>query len=144
MSRRQAVTGPTGAKLSHVGLHVRDLSRMTAFYAKVLGLGISGCGVSPRQGLELAFLTGDLALHHQLALVAVGGTEAACRHLDHLAFEMENLTDLRRGRDSAAKAGAIIRTSDHGNAWAIYVTDPEGNGVEVFATSPFQMQQPFG
>lgn len=31
----------------------------------------------------------------------------------------------------------------HGNAWSLYFTDPEGNGLEVFVDSPFHVPQPY-
>ncbi len=130
------------ARLAHAGLRARDLPRMLDFYTRVLGLGVSDRGVSARHGIEMAFLTGDPAIHHQLALVA--DENAPAGRLDHLAFVVETLDGLRAVRDRAAAAGAEIRASDHGNAWAIYFTDPEGNRVEVFAASPFEKQQPFG
>jgi catechol 2,3-dioxygenase len=136
--------GMPAARLSHLGLPARDLARMLDFYAKVLGLTISDRGVSPRRGQEMAFLTGDPAVHHQLALVAVGGEGEVGPKVDHLAFEVESLADLRGIRDRAVAEGAQIRFSNHGNAWAIYLTDPEGTAVEVFAAAPFEMQQPFG
>lgn len=138
-----AATQAASARLAHAGLRVRDLSRMAEFYATVLGLGVSDRGVSARHRVEMAFLTGDPAIHHQVALVAADENAVEGR-LDHLAFAVDTLDALRAVRDRAVAAGAIIRTSDHGNAWAIYFTDPEGNRVEVFATSPFEMPQPFG
>jgi catechol-2,3-dioxygenase len=133
-----------GARLSHLGLPVRDLERMLEFYAKVLGLTVSDRGISPRRGQEMAFLTGDPEVHHQLALVAADAEDDAGRRVDHLAFEVASLADLRAVRDRAVAEGAAIRTSNHGNAWAIYFTDPEGIAVEVFAATPFAMPQPFG
>ncbi len=132
------------ARLSHLGLRVRDLPRMLEFYASVLGLTVSDRGVSARRGQEMAFLTGDPAVHHQLALVAVPDEGAALPKLEHLAFEVGSLADLRAVRDRAMAAGAGIRSSNHGNAWAIYFRDPEGTAVEVFAPAPFPMQQPYG
>lgn len=134
----------SAARLSHIGLRVRDLGRMQDFYTTVLGLCLSDRGLSERRGQDMAFLTGNPAVHHQLSLVAGGEDEAPCRHLDHLSFAVDTLHDLRAVRDRAAAAGAGIRTSDHGNAWSLYVSDPEGNSVEVFVISPFQKQQPFG
>lgn len=117
---------------------------MLEFYGTVLGLGISDRGVSVRRAREMAFLTGDPAVHHQLAFVVAGDEEAAHGRLEHLAFAVQALDELRAVRDRVASAGMSIRTSDHGNAWSIYFTDPEGNGVEVFTPSPFQSPQPFG
>ena len=33
---------------------------------------------------------------------------------------------------------------DHGNAWSVYSSDPDGNGIEVYLDSPWQVAQPHG
>lgn len=131
-------------RLAHLGLLVRDVARMQAFYTAVLGLGVSDRGVSERRGQEMTFMTGDPAVHHHLVLVGAGDAAMNERRLDHLAFEVATLADLRAVRDRASAAGAEIRASDHGNAWSIYFADPEGNRVEVLAVSPHVAPQPRG
>ena len=37
-----------------------------------------------------------------------------------------------------------LETRDHGNAWSIYFSDPEGNRMEVYMPSPWYVAQPFG
>lgn len=145
MSRNStpAVPGGPVARLSHVGLRAGDIERMLEFYVAVLGLHISDRGTSARQGLDMVFMTGDASVHHQFVLVGGTGTKGG-QQLEHLAFEVDGLAALRAVRDRAVAAGRDIRTSDHGNAWSIYFSDPDGNGIEVFARSPFQWQQPFG
>lgn len=80
---------------------------------------------------------GDLP-HHRLRL----GDEEPCGRARPAAAKARP-TGLRAIRDRALAVGKAIRTSNHGNAWAIYVTDPDGDALEVFATSPYPMQQPF-
>lgn len=133
-----------GARLSHVALRVRALGPMERFYRDVLGLSLSDEGTSARSGRDMVFLTADPAVHHQLALVEAGPGAAERPCVEHLAFEVENLAALRVVRDRARGFGLGIRTSNHGNAWAIYFADPEGNPLEVFAPAPFAMRQPFG
>ena len=64
---------------------------------------------------------------------------------DHLAFRTGTLDDLRAIGLRLAEAGidSVIPIS-HGNAWSLYFTDPEGNGVECFVDSPFHVAQPYG
>jgi catechol 2,3-dioxygenase len=131
-------------RLAHLGLLVRDVARMQAFYTTVLGLGVSDRGVSERRGQEMTFMTGDPAVHHHLVLVGAGHAAMEGRRLDHLAFDVATLADLRAVRDRASAAGAEIRAADHGNAWSIYFADPEGNRVEVLAVSPNVASQPRG
>lgn len=136
--------GLVAARLCHLGLHVQDLRLMQAFYTQVLGLSVSDKGMSQRRGQEMAFMTGDPTVHHQLALISGDDECPARQRLEHLAFGVETLADLRHVRDRAVEAGANIRAVNHGNAWSIYFADPEGNPLEVMATTPFAMQQPFG
>ena len=132
------------ARLAHLGLLVRDVARMQAFYTTVLGLNVSDRGVSERHGQEMTFMTGDPAVHHHLVLVGSGDAAVEERRLDHLAFEVSTLAELRAVRDRAAAAGAEIRAADHGNAWSVYFADPEGNRVEVLAVSSHVAPQPRG
>jgi catechol 2,3-dioxygenase len=131
-------------RLAHLGLLVRDMARMQAFYTTVLGLGVSDRGVSERRRQEMVFLTGDPAVHHHLVLVGAGDATLEERRLDHLAFEVATLADLRAVRDRASAAGVEIRAADHGNAWSVYFADPEGNRIEVLAVSPHVAPQPRG
>lgn len=131
--------------LGHATLAVRDLDRMVAFYTDVLGFHVSNRG-EPVPGMgEMAFLTQDPTAHHQIVLVHT--PEPATRGFmlaDHLAFRTESLDDLRLigARLAAADVATVIPIS-HGNAWSLYFTDPEGNGLECFVDSPFHVAQPY-
>ena len=131
--------------LGHATLAVRDLDRMVAFYTDVLGFHVSNRG-EPVPGMgEMAFLTQDPTAHHQIVLVHT--PEPATRGFmlaDHLAFRTESLDDLRAIGDrlAAAAVDSVIPVS-HGNAWSLYFTDPEGNGLECFVDSPFHVAQPY-
>lgn len=131
--------------LAHSTLHVHDADRMLAFYCDVLGFHISDRG-KPRGEQELIFLTQDPANHHQVVFVThTPGREHAFVMADHLAFRTGSLDDLReiaRRLEAAGTEGVIQLT--HGNAWSLYFTDPEGNGVECFVDTPFHVSQPFG
>jgi catechol 2,3-dioxygenase len=64
--------------------------------------------------------------------------------VDHLAFRTGTLDDLRAIRRALGEAGVEgILPICHGNAWSLYFTDPEGNGVECYVDSPFHVAQPF-
>ena len=132
--------------LGHATLAVRDLDRMVAFYTDVLGFHVSNRG-EPVPGMgEMAFLTQDPTAHHQIVLVHT--PEPATRGFmlaDHLAFRTESLDDLRviGARLADADVATVIPIS-HGNAWSLYFTDPEGNGLECFVDTPFHVAQPYG
>ena len=130
--------------LSHATVAARDLDAMVDFYAGVLGFAVTNRGTVGDEG-EMAFLSQDPGEHHQLVLVAgVPQTERQFVMVDHLAFRTSSLDDLRaigERLDAAGVEGVI--PIDHGNAWSLYFTDPEGNGLECFVDSPFHVAQPF-
>ena len=61
-----------------------------------------------------------------------------------LAFRTDTLDALRTigERLAAAEVAQVIPIS-HGNAWSLYFTDPEGNGLECFVDTPFHVAQPY-
>lgn len=138
-------SGPGGPvlRLSHLALLAHDPAAMQAFYGSVLRLAVSDRGVSRRRGREMTFLTGDPSVHHQLVLLSGGDAAVGGRRLDHLAFAVETLAELRAVRERVRGAGVTVTAVDHGNAWSIYFADCEGNRVEVFAPTPFRQPQPF-
>jgi len=115
-----------------VGLIVRDLDRLTAFYSDLFGLTVQQrtpqtvmLGVDGVPLLELA---------HRPDALADDPREAG---LFHTAFLMPARADLGRwllhaGQRLVPLSGA----SDHGVSEAIYLDDPEGNGIEVYADRP--------
>ena len=132
--------------LGHATIAVRDLDRMVGFYTEVLGFVVSNRG-EPFPGMgEMAFLTQDPSEHHQIVLVATPEpAPRAFMFADHLAFRTASLDDLREmGRRLAAAEVASVAPVSHGNAWSLYFTDPEGNGLECFVDSPFHVAQPYG
>ena len=44
----------------------------------------------------------------------------------------------------ASEGVDVRREVSHGNAWSLYFTDPEGNGVECLVDTPFHVRQPQG
>ena len=138
-------TAPPPLCLGHVTLAVRDLDAMVAFYTDVLGFTVSNRG-EPAPGMgEMAFLSQDPTAHHQIVLVETAEPPPrAFMMADHLAFRTDTLDDLRAvgERLAAAAVDSVIPVS-HGNAWSLYFTDPEGNGLECFVDSPFHVAQPY-
>lgn len=130
--------------LSHATLAVRDLDAMLDFYCGVLGFAVTNRG-TVGDGTEMAFISQDPCEHHQIVLVAgMSQPEHQLVMVDHLAFRTGSLDDLRAigtRLDAAGVEGVI--PIDHGNAWSLYFTDPEGNGIECFVDSPFHVAQPF-
>lgn len=131
--------------LGHATLAARDIDVMVGFYRDVLGFHITNRG-EPVPGMgEMVFMSQDPSAHHQIVLVHA--PEPAARGFvlaDHLAFRTGTLDDLRAigQRLEAAQVAQVIPIS-HGNAWSLYFTDPEGNGVECFVDTPFHVAQPY-
>ena len=61
-----------------------------------------------------------------------------------MAYRTDSLQDVRRLLAALKADGRAtnINPLNHGNAWSIYFDDPEGNGLEVFADTPWHVQQP--
>ncbi len=130
---------------SHAVLYVRDLNAMINFYQKALGFEVSDRGLlDPNNpGLELAFLSQLGSVHHQLAFASVRG-DGPSTTLDHMAFRVDSLSEVKTVAERVRADGRAgeVRPVNHGNAWSVYFTDPEGNGLEVYCDSPFAVQQP--
>ena len=118
-------------KLGHVHLKVRDLDRAVSFYTRTFGLAIS-----ERVGDAYAFLT-DGIVHHVVALQAVGALAPdAPPHgvgLYHTAFEVSDKSAFAAAYVALLDAGERAVAVDHGISWALYFSDPDGNGLEIYA-----------
>ena len=119
-------------RIGTVRLAVRDLPTVSAFYQHVLGLSViesTGARVTLGQGdRPLLELDGDAAL------TAVDPRQAG---LFHTAFLLPSRADLGRWVGHAAGARVALQgASDHIVSEALYLADPEGNGIEVYADRP--------
>jgi catechol 2,3-dioxygenase len=132
------------AELCHFGLYAHDLEKMVDFYTRAFGLVVTDRGLSPR-GMAIAFLSGSPEEHHQLAIAAGRPADATFSTINQVSFRVGSLDDLKRYfvwlRDERVKN---LETRDHGNAWSIYFSDPEGNRMEVYCPTPWYVSQPFG
>lgn len=119
-------------RIGRARLRVRDPEGTSAFYRNALGLAPlrsgEGAVVLGTPGRPLVELVGDPA-------AAPNRTEAA--GLFHTAFLLPYRADLARWLVHAASSGLPVSgASDHNVSEAIYLADPEGNGVEVYADRP--------
>ena len=85
---------PPDAQLAHVGLFVRDLDAMIAFYTRVLGLVVTDSG-DYYMGGRITFLSRNADEHHQIVM-ASGRPNDAPTTINQLSFRVKNLEDLRR------------------------------------------------
>ncbi|WEF24913.1 VOC family protein [Paracoccus sp. S3-43] len=118
--------------IDHVALTVRDLPAMTAFYRDALGLNpLGGDGETARLGAggrTLLELRGDLAARTR---------DPRQAGLFHTAFLLPERADLARWLRHAAETRLhLTGASDHGVSEAIYLDDPEGNGIEIYWDRP--------
>src|ERR1017187_9611944 len=125
-----------GVKIGHVHLKVADLERALAFYRDVLGFE-----VTQRFGNSAAFISaGDY--HHHIGLntwESEGGSppEPGTTGLYHLAILYPTRALLADALRRLVKAGIPLEgASDHGVSEALYLRDPDGNGVELYWDRP--------
>ena len=119
-------------QLGHVVLQVGDLERSERFYTEVLGLAVAARMDEP----ATTFFT--LGNHHDFAISAIGPDAAApspkSPGLAHVAFKVGDCTDdLRRVKAGLdARGTEIVFMADHAVSQSIYVTDPDGNWIELY------------
>jgi catechol 2,3-dioxygenase len=117
----------------HIGgvtLAVRDLDGMAGFYARLLGLRPLP-GAAPGEVLLGAGETPLLRLRHTPEAPRESGREPG---LFHTAFVLPSEAALGAWLRQATALGLRLQgASDHGVSAAIYLDDPEGNGIEVYA-----------
>ena len=123
-------------RIGHVHLKVADLERALAFYRDVLGFELT-----QRYGQQAAFLSAG-GYHHHIGLntwESQGGSPPprGATGLYHLAIVYPNRAELADGLRRLIKAGIQLDgASDHGVSEALYLRDPDGNGVELYWDRP--------
>jgi len=125
-----------GVSIGHVHLKVADLDRALKFYCGVLGFELT-----QRYGTEAAFISAG-GYHHHIGLntwESRGGTPPArgTTGLFHLAILYPNRAALADALRRLIEAGvALDGASDHGVSEALYLRDPDENGVELYCDRP--------
>ena len=124
------------ADIGHVHLKVADIDRALAFYGDVLGFD-----VKQRLGDSAAFIAaGDY--HHHIGLntwESKGGSPPppGTTGLYHVAIRYPDRRTLADALRRVVEAGIPLSgASDHGVSEAIYLQDPDGNGVELYRDRP--------
>ena len=132
------MTTPIDARVDvgHVHLKVADLERSLAFWHGVLGFEIT-----QRMGDSAAFISAG-GYHHHIALNtwhSAGGSPPPrnATGLYHVAIRYPDRASLGDALRRLAKAGIPLDgASDHGVSEALYLRDPDGNGVELYRDRP--------
>jgi len=137
MTKENAVTAiHPEVRIGHVHLKVADLERAIAFYRDVLGFELT-----QRYGGHAAFLSAG-GYHHHIGLntwESLGGSPPPLRAtgLYHLAILYPDRAALAHALRRVLAAGIELEgASDHGVSEAIYLRDPDGNGVELYRDRP--------
>lgn len=127
---------PDGLAIGHVHLKVSDLDRALAFYEGILGLELQ-----QRLGDEAAFLSAG-GYHHHIGLntwFSRGAPPAPTRAagLFHVALLYPSRAELARVlRRLIEHRWPLEGASDHGVSEAIYLRDPDANGLELYRDRP--------
>jgi catechol 2,3-dioxygenase len=127
----QTFTLPATLRLGAVHLTVTDLDRSVDFYERSIGLR-----THRRDGGEAALGAGGEDL---LVLVEEPGARRAGRHAGLYHFALLNPSRLelaRAARRLIASRTPVSGASDHNISEAIYLPDPDGNGIELAADRP--------
>lgn len=128
---------PAGTSIGHIHLQVTDLDRALAFYQGVLGFELM-----QRFGEQAAFLSAG-GYHHHIGLNtwhSRGGRPAqheGAAGLYHAAILYPTRADLGRVLRHLQEARyPLAGASDHGVSEALYLNDPDGNGLELYWDRP--------
>jgi catechol 2,3-dioxygenase len=125
-----------GADIGHVHLKVSDLDRAVGFYRDALGFE-----EMTRMGDQAAFLSAG-GYHHHIGLntwESKGGSPPppGTTGLFHVAIRYPTRAALAKALKRLVDAGVPLSgASDHGVSEAIYLHDPDGNGIELYRDRP--------
>lgn len=118
-------------ELGHIVLYVTNIKIMAAFYRDILGFQqIHAEG-------RIALFSGGRT-HHELLLIEIGGQPKQHRvepGLYHIGFKIGDGPEAARQvyRELVEKQVPIVGTGDHGVTHSIYILDPDGNELELYA-----------
>jgi catechol 2,3-dioxygenase len=121
--------------IGHVHLKVSDIDRALAFYNGVLGFQVM-------ERIPQAVFLSAGGYHHHIALntwESQGAPPPAPRTtgLYHLAILYPNRAELADALKRLIAAGIPLEgASDHGVSEALYLSDPDGNGIELYCDRP--------
>ena len=124
--------------IGHIHLKVADLDRAVAFYSGVLGFDVVA-----RMGSSAAFLSAG-GYHHHIGLntwESRNGTPPArgTTGLYHVAIRYPDRASLADALRRLRTAKITLQgASDHGVSEALYLADPDGNGLELYCDRPLE------
>ncbi len=122
---------PAGTHIGHIHLKVSNLDRAVEFYQSTMGFDLVF-----RYGDQAAFLSAG-GYHHHIGLNTWDSKDGAApapgtTGLYHFAINYPERRDLAAALNRIVESGwGIDGASDHGTHEAIYLHDPDGNGIEI-------------
>ena len=130
---------PSGTRIGHVHLKVADLDRALAFYQGLLGFEIT-----QRYGDQAVFISAG-GYHHHIGLntwysknaLPAPQRSAGLFHTAILYPERKDLASILRRLNEVNYP--LTGTTDHGVSEALYMDDPDGNGVELYWDKPIAL-----
>jgi catechol 2,3-dioxygenase len=143
-------TRPSGPSVNHLVLTVRDIQASHEFYTDKLGFEKCGELSGPLAGSDMWFYRGHPSSHHDFALVQVkdragvsdptpwqGFFPERAVGINHVAIGYPSRDEwLERLKTLKAKGVDFIIRGNHGMTHSAYISDPDGNGIEVLYEVP--------
>ena len=124
---------PSIKRVGHLVINVRDQQASTKFYTQVLGFEVA----VNREGFGTFLTCGKI--HHDLALFQAAPDAApitpGALGLNHMALQVEDFETLTEYYHKLEDHKIEMRTTDHSMTRSIYISDPDGNGIELFCNS---------
>ena len=119
--------------LAEAVLNVKDLARQTAFYTQILGLEMLS-----QSEEEVLLGAGGKPLVHLIQTVRTEAVKASygLYHMAILLPSREDLADVFK--HMAELKVPFVGAADHGYSEALYLEDPEGNGIELYRDKPVE------
>ena len=118
------------------------MTAMLQFYREVLQFDITDQELKDGE-IDVAFLSQEPKEHHQLAFLNSDSGFGGSKHRVHFAFRADSLEVIQKLIARLDGLSIKTRPITHGNTWSVYFNDPEGNTLELFCDTPWQVDQPF-
>lgn len=124
------------SRLGHLVIRVRDLERSQEFYTQVLGLEVKGRG-----GDRMVFFRSNPDVDHDLAIMQISADAAPPDPdrvgLYHFAYELGSIEELKDAYQVVQEKGVrVAGFGDHGDTKGLYILDPDGIEIELYALAP--------
>ena len=129
--------------LGHVGVYAEDIMKQRDFYSRVMGLKIAD---EDLDGRGMVFMSADPDReHHEFVLVKGRVTDGDAKVIQQISFIVNSVEDLKDFYYRFKEENVTIeRTVSHGNALGMYFFDPEGNRIEIYYRTGYDVPQPHG